>query len=584
MIVPMTKYSFLLMSNEAGNFLEKLSALGMVDIKRSRKPVDDTSSSMLARADELKREISWIEKEDFSKDNEYASLTASLNEASKELKNVLPWEAFDPVAIAKIEECGYKVHFYCASNKKFDPDWENQYPLEIINNDGKTVHFVIISSESPQIKATEIPAPSESCIQVQKRIDSIQKRIDERAKELLDRKALVPEMKKQYENILGELDIHLAGVAAESAAEKHICIFTGFAPEEDELELRSQLDNMDVFYFADKAVTEDNPPVKLKNNAFSRQFEVFTGMYGMPAYNEFDPTVFLSIFYLLFFAICMGDAGYGLLLMLIGFLLKGKEGGLAKLYKLIIILGGGTFVVGLFMGTFFGVDLTSRAWVPYEAKERMITGEIGGYSAQMVIALAIGVIHICLAMITKAIWSVKKSGFLDSLSTIGWTLLIVGTVITAAFALVGYLSEDAAKLVIISIAAVSALGIFIFNKIGRNPLINIGSGLWDTYNMASGLMGDVLSYIRLYALGLSGGMLGSTFNLLAGMVKDGGIPVISIVGSLLILVLGHVLNLALSSLGAFVHPLRLNFVEFFKNSGYEGSGKQFSPLGKNNNQ
>ena len=123
------------------------------------------------------------------------------------------------------------------------------------------------------------------------------------------------------------------------------------------------------------------------------------------------------------------------------------------------------------------------------------------------------------------------------------------------------------KFLLIGIAAISALGIFIFNKWGRSPIVNIGAGLWDTYNMASGLMGDVLSYVRLYALGLSGGMLGQTFNLIADMVK-GADPT------------WQWINLGLSGLGAFVHPLRLNFVEFFKNAGYEGQGVEYNPVRK----
>ena len=126
------------------------------------------------------------------------------------------------------------------------------------------------------------------------------------------------------------------------------------------------------------------------------------------------------------------------------------------------------------------------------------------------------------------------------------------------------------------IGTLSALGIYIFNTPGRNPLINIGAGLWDTYNMATGILGDVLSYIRLFALGLAGGMLGQAFNNLAGMVK--GDSFITWIPFVLILLFGHVLNILMSSLGAFVHPLRLTFVEYFKNAGYEGKGEKYNPL------
>ena len=110
--------------------------------------------------------------------------------------------------------------------------------------------------------------------------------------------------------------------------------------------------------------------------------------------------------------------------------------------------------------------------------------------------------------------------------------------------------------------------------------MNIGSGLWDTYNMVTGLLGDVLSYIRLYALGLAGGMLGNAFNIMGTMILDIPVPVVNWVFCIVILIFGHVLNLAMSCLGAFVHPLRLTFVEYFKNSGYEGAGAKYNPLTK----
>lgn len=129
---------------------------------------------------------------------------------------------------------------------------------------------------------------------------------------------------------------------------------------------------------------------------------------------------------------------------------------------------------------------------------------------------------------------------------------------------------------------VGALLIFIFNgpmsKI-YSPFVNIGSGLWDTYNMATGLLGDVLSYIRLFALGLSGSILGLVFNDLAIRMSP-DVPVLHHVVMILILVLGHAMNIGLSALSAFVHPMRLTFVEFYKNSGFKGGAKKYEPFKK----
>ena len=213
----------------------------------------------------------------------------------------------------------------------------------------------------------------------------------------------------------------------------------------------------------------------------------------------------------------------------------------------------------------------------------MLTGDIqvGGstYALQMVLALLIGVFHICLAMTIKAVLYTKRFGFMENISTWGWLILILGGIITAVVAMLGLVPESAVKIIVIVIGVVSALGIFIFNKPGRNPLINIGAGLWDTYNMATGILGDVLSYIRLYALGLAGGMLGGAFNNLGSMVL-GTNPTWEWLPFAVILLFGHVLNILMSCLGAFVHPLRLNFVEYFKNSGYEGKGLKYNPLKK----
>jgi V/A-type H+-transporting ATPase subunit I len=301
-------------------------------------------------------------------------------------------------------------------------------------------------------------------------------------------------------------------------------------------------------------------------------------MYGRPAYDGFDPTPFISIFFLLFFALCMGDAGYGLILVAAGILLK-KVPSFKDMAPLVVILGVGTVIVGFFLHTFFSIDIAQ--WKVFEPiKGIFLPDEIGGYAGGMVLAIVVGIIHLCLAMLVKAIQAVKVNGFSRSLGTLGWTLLIVGGVVVGALALMGVLDADATKWIIIVLGIVSAIGIFPLNNPDRNKFANVGLGLWDTYNTVTGLLGDVLSYLRLYALGLAGSMLGMAFNDMGKMVLgDGSNPVFWLFFILLV-VIGHTLNIAMCALGAFVHPLRLNFLEFFKNSGYEAAGRNYNPLKK----
>ena len=574
MITLMDKYSFILLSGDRDRFLDEIQELGVVDIKRSSKAIDEVSGSIVSEMEALKGQIREIQN---CSDKLSETLKTRIAELSRNLSEVRPWGSFDREAIKR-----FGIRLYSCSRKSFCPEWNESYALEIISEDKNKLYFAV-AGDAKDFPLKEISLPAKDCAELEEEIAELKSQLDQHSAELSSRKGEIPLLQDLIDKKCSELSLYLAGATAKSAAEGSLVLFEGFAPRENAEKLCEALDRMDIYYLKEEATAEDNPPIKLKNNAFVRQFETFTRMYGMPVYNEFDPSFFLSIFYLLFFAICMGDAGYGILLIGIGLALKGRKGGLAEMWSLIVTLGAGTVAVGLIMGTFFGINLYEAAWVPAGLKKIMIVGDmsVGGalYSKQMVLSLGIGVLHICLAMLTKAVWAVKRNGFKHSLGTLGWTLLIVGSVIGLSIGLSGLISETAMKFLLIGIGAISALGIFIFNKWGRNPLVNIGSGLWDTYNMASGLMGDVLSYVRLYALGLSGGMLGQTFNLIADMVK-GTDPTWQWIPFVLILLVGHVLNLGLCALGAFVHPLRLNFVEFFKNAGYEGQGVEYNPVRK----
>lgn len=606
MISPMTKYSFILLSGQTEEFLSKIQDLGVIDITRSVKPVDEKSEALLSEADTVKKALAVLNSCDsepekgfrFDGDPVEAALKAQadveelkneLSSAKKELSARKPWGQFSTESIGRLEAQGLKIRFYSCQKKKFDPAWAEIQPLQVVSETDTTVFFVTVApvSEEYSFPIEPMAAPEGSVNEMELTIKDLETKLSERKKLLGNLKGCIGELRQRYNEKLGALDLYLAESATEMAADSHLAVVTGFAPTEDDKRLCDAFDALGIYYIHEPATKEDNPPIKLHNNWFAKNFEVLTGMYGMPVYDEFDPTPVLGPFFMLFFAMCMGDAGYGIVLMLIALFMKLKMQGtsLGKMYRLIGFLGGMTFFVGLFLGTFFGMSILEASWTPEWLKALCVDGwfpdgKIAGFPVQMVLAVAIGVLHICLAMIIKTINYTKRFGFSKTVSTWGWTTLIVGGIIVIALGMTEVLSEVAFKWVIIALAAVSSLAIFVFNTPGRNPLVNIGSGLWDTYNMVTGLMGDVLSYIRLYALGLAGGMLGNAFNIMGTMILDIPVPGVNWVFCIVILIFGHVLNLAMSCLGAFVHPLRLTFVEYFKNSGYEGTGLKYNPLTK----
>ena len=593
MVTEMTKYDFILMSGDADGFLKQLQEIGLVDITRSLKPVDEQSEKLSLRAGIYRKALSalkGVEPAEFA-EKTYGDLAVNVLETvkekeeaqaqlatlRKELEESLPWGSFDKEGFKKLADMGLKLHFYKA--KTVDPAWKEQYALSEISNDGSYTYFVVVAdNDDYDFPVKELPAPDRDCNAIKKAIADLEDEIEQKDKHLAELKCHEEDLQKGLEMLTSKLDLHLAQVAGEKAADEYLTVFEGFAPASSEESLRALLDKENVFYVADKAVVDDNPPIKLKNNKFVSMFELLTDMYGRPKYDEFDPTVFISIFFMLFFAFCMGDMGYGLVLIGASLALKKVLG---KIAPLGITLGIATTVVGFLFHTFFSVDMLTWSWLPEAVKKCMVPSQIAGFDGTMVLALLVGIVHICLAMIVKTYQSTKTKGFLNSLGTWGWTLLIVGGVIIGGLALMGVMDKAVTKWVIIILGCLSALGIFFLNDLHRNPLKNFGSGLWETYNTATGLLGDVLSYLRLYALGLAGAKLGEAFNAIGlQALGDGGVGWIAFI---LIVVIGHTLNVAMCVLGAFVHPLRLNFLEFFKNSGYEGSGRDYKPLTNNNN-
>ena len=581
MITQMKKYTFLVFHREYETFLEQLREVGVVHVteKAAGMAEDAHLQELLAKADNARKLIAQGAPDQLLQ--EKAALESRIAATQKEVNKMAIWGDFSAERITQLKEAGYTLRYFTCPKKLFQEEWGI-----VVAEQGAMVYFVQVNNadDAPEV-CQEQYLNEKSAADLQKDVEGLNGLlVAQNARIELWAKENIPALENELNELQQQIDWKRVTLNTASEADGSLKVLEGFCPIDQVAALDAMLQKQEVYYQAEDPTAEDNTPIKLRNNKFTQLFESLTGMYGWPNYGEFDPTPILAPFFLLFFAMCMGDCGYGILLIIIGLLIAKKKLNIAMfegLGPIITVLGVGTTVVGFFLGTFMGIDLYNAEWVPQALKNVMIKGNVMGYDIQMVLAICIGVFHICLAMVVKAICYTKQFGFKENIATWGWLLLIVGGLIVAILGLT-VLPENVFKWALIAVGAVSALAIYIFNTPGRNPLINIGAGLWDTYNMATGILGDVLSYIRLYALGLAGGMLGAAFNNLGLMVMGGTtegatwqwLPFV------LILVLGHVLNLAMSALGAFVHPLRLSFVEYFKNAGYEGKGTLYQPFKK----
>ena len=616
MIEKMTHYTFLVYHRDYDRFLERVRELGVLhvtptregnlvedsdfqhDVQRNQqlqKTLDEMKALLgnetaapapaaggatgLAAADICTRWADFAQKA--------ATLEKNIAELDREIRDLEPWGDFNRDSIDGLKRAGWEVQFWHTEPRNWREAWVKDYNATLITSDKRTLHFITVTPSGLPIhldgveQAVISPSPASTLIMLQTRAkDDLKRlRLEQGDFALMHYRPLEDAIRLGRE----QLDFRQVQLTTAGQAEGRIMLLEGWVPTRDKMWLDNWLDREGYYYQSRPATREDKAPTKFRNSWFTSMYEVLTKMYGMPDYGEFDPTPLLAPFFTLFFAFCMGDAGYGLVLIALGFVLRAKMSpSLRGMMNLVITLGVATTVLGAVFGTFFGMDLTGLS-LPESVKGLMVTGKVPGtgYDKMMLVALLIGFVHISIAMTVKAIVTTVRYGWAEAISAWAWLLLVVGFAATGALSFFELISAGVTRWSFIAIGAVAGVGIFLLNNVRRNPLINIGSGLWDTYNMTTGLLGDLLSYVRLYALALAGGMLGGVFNQLAFMAKDGvGVPGLDWLACGLILVLGHALNIAMSCLSAFVHPLRLTFVEYFKNSGYNGQGEEYRPFAK----
>ncbi len=597
MITKMKKISFLVLHKGYEEFLERLRNLGVVHIvEKQQGELQDESLQenirLITRYQTAMNELQKLAgKNSGSTDSKLSAseildfyekyiatkqqLDQQLQSLNRDAQQLQVWGDFSIKSIERLKEAGYVVRFYASPLKSFREEWQDRYNAIEIYKDKNKICFVTVT---PQNQEVDIDA--ELCQLPDSSLSEIKAEIDNVNAELMANDSAAQIVATYSEEILSNAILELeqgvrfdkVKLSGEQVVDNKLVLLQGWLPAESVANVESDLKESTLLYEVEDPTPEDNIPIQLKNNKFAKLFEPLTKLYMLPTYQELDLTLFFAPFFMLFFGLCLGDMGYGLLMILALPIFT-------KLFQLInpnfskwlvVLFGASTILCGTLSGSFFGFSIYDLN-VPFvqNMKELLYTDN----STMFTVSLCIGVVQILFGMIIKAVNLSIQCGFKNAISTVGWILLLL-TVIVAVLMKIEFSNP-----IIIALLIISAVGIFLLNSPGKNPLLNIGLGLWDTYNMATGLLGDVLSYVRLFALGLSGGILANVFNSMAtGMSPD--IPVVGFIVTALIFAVGHALNIFMNILGAIVHPMRLTFVEFFKNAGYEGGGVEFKPFTK----
>lgn len=588
MISQMKKYTFLVFHRDYEPFLKQLRDLGVVHITQKAAGLiedDEALQAALQHEDELRKLIQQGATDQLIA--ERAEVLQSIADANQAAQQAAVWGDFDAARLQTLKEAGYTLRFFSCPVSAFEPEWG----IEMNNAEGKIFFVQVLSPGETSVDmtdtaASEMPAPVKSAAQWMQDIENLNGLLAAANARIEAWK--LANMEKLQQELLDarqQIDWQRVTLSTDKLAEGALCLFEGFCPIEKEAELNEMLDKAQVYYEETEPTAEDNTPIELKNNFFTRLFEPITRLYSLPNYAELDPTPFFAPFFMLFFGLCLGDGGYGLVILLAGLAVIFKAPKLKEWGWLGVFMGITTMVVGILTGMFFGVNLEEVA-VLAPVKQYFITETNatvhfmgGSYHPMMVFAILIGVFQILFAMGFKVVKITLRDGFKYAAYDCAWLVALVTLIVW--FALEGSLSA-VGLYSIYAILGICALFIMFYSNPDRKILLlNIGGGLWGTYNMVSGLLGDILSYIRLFALGLAGGILGNVFNALALQAGEALPSWIGWLPTLCIMLFGHTLNFALCLISSVVHPMRLTFVEFYKNAGFEGGGQEYAPF-KNN--
>ena len=334
---------------------------------------------------------------------------------------------------------------------------------------------------------------------------------------------------------------------------------------------------------------EEEPPVLLHNNRFSESVEGVLASFGLPAKGEIDPTFFTSIFYVFLFGLMLSDAAYGLIVSLACGIVLLKfprmETNLRKSVQLFFWCGLSTLFWGVRFGGYFGdaLDVISETFFGHKISiPALWFVPLNEPMRMLLYSMLFGVIHLFTGLALKGYMYIRDHKYMDFVcDVIFWYMLLLGLIglLIPSSMFAGIAGKQIVFPAALNAAAkwsaiLGALGILLFSgRSSKNPALRIALGAYDLYNI-TGWLSDVLSYSRLLALGLATGVIASVVNQMGSM---GGKSIGGVILFIIVFVIGHVFNMAINLLGAYVHTCRLQYVEFFGKF-YEGGGKPFEPF------
>ncbi len=447
-------------------------------------------------------------------------------------------------------------------------DRDNLYVLSLTSkSEEEMVREILRNNSFSNIKLFGEKTPEEEISERSNRIVELEKGIEEFELKIGNLSNNLSEIEIVYDYLLNK-KLRIVSSQNFLMTEK-VNMIKGFIPTERVEEfteaIKSALNNVYFLQVSEAEKEDPKVPILLENSKFTESFEALTGMYSLPKYNEIDPTPFLAPFYLAFFGMMAADFGYGVIMLIATFVVL-KTFNLSdtsrKFIRFFYYLSFSVMIWGLIYGSILGGIIPMKGLInPAE-----------DYMTLLIISIIFGVIHVFFALALKAYVLIRDGKYLDTLyDVVFWYLALIGGIVYLLNIIIPL--PPVLKTIALIVMVVGMAGIVLFGgRESKTVVGKLGGGIYSLYGI-TGYVGDFVSYSRLMALGLAGGFIAGAVNMMSGMLVEKGI--LGIVGAVVVFIIGQAFNLGLSLLGAYVHTIRLTFVEFFGKF-YEGGGKRFN--------
>ncbi len=387
------------------------------------------------------------------------------------------------------------------------------------------------------------------------------------------------------------------GAAGMSLESRHVSMLDAWVRERDIPRLRERLEALGEVAVTEAPLSEGEiPPSPLTEPPAAQPYTMLTDMYGQPTRKDPDPTPIMAPFFAVFFGICIGDAGYGLALAAgsaLGWAIVRRRHGNPTLFRLLFQGGLASILVGVFLGGWFGIDFQSLPGflqAPAMLLNRLVPGYVPGGESEgfsvskqfLYLTLALGLVQLTTGIVVNLFKRLRAGEGLPAvLDQSGWLLATAGLFpwLFNRYLMPGQLFpvDGPVDQALLYVLALGALLIFVMGGREAKGIGRFGLGAYAVYGIVN-LLGDMLSYSRLFALALSSAIIAQVINEMAGMLmSELGVPVVGVVLAVLVVAGGHLFNLLMACLSGFIHTARLQFVEFFGKF-YDGTGVPFRPL------